>query len=53
VLIPHWVPVGDAEAFASGEVVHRVVEDREILLCKVGSEVFALAAACREMPHRW
>ena len=45
--IPHWVPVvGEAEVFASGEVVHRAVEDREILLCKVGDEVFAVVAAC-------
>ena len=47
VPIPHWVPVfGEAEELASGEVVHRVVEDRDLLLCKVGDEVFAFAAAC-------
>jgi nitrite reductase/ring-hydroxylating ferredoxin subunit len=47
VPIPHWVPVfGEAEELASGQIAHRVVEDRDLLLCKVGDEVFALAAAC-------
>ena len=47
VPIPHWVPVfGEAEELASGQIAHRVVEDHDLLLCKVGDEVFALAAAC-------
>jgi nitrite reductase/ring-hydroxylating ferredoxin subunit len=46
---PHWVPVlGNAEVFSSSEIVHRIVEGRDLLLCKVGDEVFALAAACSQ-----
>lgn len=47
VPIPHWVPVsGEGDALSSGEAVYRIVEDRAVLLCKVGNEIFALAAVC-------
>ena len=47
--IPHWVPaLPSGEGLRSANVVHRRVEDRQLVLCGVGEEIFALAASCSQ-----
>jgi len=41
-----WEPVGSLEELASGERLSSMVGDEEIVLCRVGDEVFALLNWC-------
>lgn len=47
VPIPHWVPAQqNRNDLLPGSAVNIMVEDRRLLLCRVGDEIFALAAEC-------
>ena len=49
VPIPHWVPaLAKKDDLAPGELVNLLLDDRRVLLCRVGEEFFAVAAECAQ-----
>ena len=49
VPIPHWVPALDKkDDLAPGELVNLLLDDRRVLLCRVGEKFFAVVAECAQ-----
>lgn len=47
-----WEPVGSLDELASGELQSSMLGDEEIVLCRVGDEVFALHGWCTHAEAR-